>query len=204
MTHRKEWRQLRQLLQWMLMVIAVVAVIFGIRVILGLFLENNSITGNSMAPTLQPGERIVSVKTRTLHRNDIVILHGPDDPKRLYIKRVIGMPGDTVQVTNEKLVINGQPVAQPYLKPAFMAAAVKLWAKQHQQVAEGVAFTTDFSLTSLAATGAARVPAGQYFVLGDNRRVSYDSRNFGFVKQRGIVAVVKWRYWPLNRMGGID
>ncbi|WP_179394113.1 signal peptidase I [Lacticaseibacillus absianus] len=200
MTGRKQWQQLRQLLALMGTVVLVIGVIFGVRVVLGLFLENNSISGNSMAPTLEPGERIVSRRDQPVHRNDIVILDSPDGTDHLYIKRVIGMPGDTVAVRNEQLYLNGRKTAQPYLKRAFMADAVRLWARRNKRTAEGGQFTDDFDLTTLKATATLRVPKGEYFVMGDNRRVSYDSRNFGFVKASAIQATVVWRYWPLDQM----
>ncbi|WP_262315653.1 signal peptidase I [Lacticaseibacillus parakribbianus] len=198
MTDKKTWRQLIALLRLMGALILVTLVILGGQALLGLWFTNNVIDGTSMEPTLHPGDRVVAVRRASVTRNDIVILHGPDDPDRTYIKRVIGLPGDFVWVKNERLYINGQQVAQPYLKPKFMAASVRLWAKQ-QHVTTSGHFTDDFTLATLKATHRATVPAGSYFVMGDNRRVSYDSRNFGFVDRAGIIGVVKWRYWPLSK-----
>lgn len=122
----------------------------------------------------------------------------PLKSRELYIKRVIGLPGDTVESKNDQLYVNGKRVKQSYLKQSFTKAALK-----RHNLSEGrndANFTQDFSLKDLASTHATRVPAGHYFVLGDNRIVSHDSRDFGFVPAENIQSVVVMRYWPLTSL----
>lgn len=186
-------------LKWGACVVAVVAATFLVQLILGLFFANARVAGESMAETLRPGDRLVVSRNAQVRRFAIVTFASPEDPGHEYIKRVIGLPGDTVMVRKDVLYINGKRVAEPFLKAAFVRRAVALEAAQKGTVGSGPAFTSSFSLPTLKATAAQRVPAGHYFVLGDNRPVSYDSRRFGFIKQSAVVGVVKWRYWPLNR-----
>ena len=158
------------------------------------FIANNVVSGNSMQPTLRSGERLISLKHQVPKRSDIVVLAAPDQPGALYIKRVIGMPGDTVVVKNDQLYINGKRRPEPYLHTDFARREFDVYADRHH--AEH--FTADFSLAQLAATHAQRVPAHSYFVMGDNRLISNDGRAFGFVTQQQITSVVLWRYWPFN------
>lgn len=120
----------------------------------------------------------------------------PLKDRELYIKRVIGLPGDTVESKHDKLYVNGKKVAQPYLDKAFSDAALKRY-----NMSKGLTekyFTEDFSLDTLASTHTHRVPAGHYFVMGDNRIISHDSTDFGFVPKENIQSVVVMRYWPLT------
>lgn len=113
------------------------------------------------------------------------MLRPPTDPNVLYIKRVIGMPGDTIKVKDDVLYINGKKTPEPYLKEGK-----KLYSL-------GQLYTNNFSLESLHL--GKKVPAGSYFVMGDHRNISNDSRRIGFIKKSDIVGTVKLRYWPLNK-----
>ncbi|WP_056976395.1 signal peptidase I [Lacticaseibacillus sharpeae] len=120
----------------------------------------------------------------------------PLKSRELYIKRVIGLPGDTIRSKNDKLYINGKRVKQPYLNKSFMEAAIKRY-----NIANGTSekyFTKNFSLKTITASQTAKVPAGEYFVMGDNRIISHDSTAFGFVPAENIQSVVVWRYWPIS------
>lgn len=195
-----QWQLLWRVLRWLGTVVVIMAVVFGVKMVLGLFLSNDQVAGNSMQPTLKNGDRLVVVTQTSIKRNAIVTLKSPMQADEQYIKRVIGLPGDTVSVKNDQLYINGKRTAQPYLKTSFMVKSLQLSEVQNGAVTSGQHFTPNFSLATLKATQTARVPKGSYFVLGDNRPVSYDSRKFGFVKRSDIYGVVKWRYWPLNQM----
>ena len=110
------------------------------------------------------------------------------------------MPGDTVSAKNDKLYVNGKAIAEPYLNRKFARTEINQWASQQGLDSSTIKFTNDFNIKTLSSTKSAKVPAGKYFVMGDNRLVSHDSRDFGFVDKSKIQSVVVWRYWPLNRL----
>jgi signal peptidase I len=127
----------------------------------------------SMLPTLQPGEFILvnkmAYKLGSLHTGDIVIFHFPQDPTQDYIKRVIGVPGDTVSVQGGKVYVDNRPLTEPYISAA----------PQY--------------------TGSWTVPSDQLFVLGDNRNQSSDSHSWGFVPLGNLVGRALVVYWPLDQ-----
>ncbi|MCX2455868.1 signal peptidase I [Lacticaseibacillus nasuensis] len=173
-------------------VVLFAAVIIGVQLLMHFVISKDVVQGTSMQPTLEDGDRLYSARHHSIDRNDIVVIDAPDKPGELYIKRVIGMPGDTVAVKHEKLYINGKQTKEPYLKSKFMA--------QEMTAQNSTYFTYDFSLQTLQSTHRATVPKGAYFVMGDNRLVSHDGRDFGFIAKNKIQSVVVWRYWPLNKM----
>jgi signal peptidase I len=125
------------------------------------------IQGDAMAPTLRAGQ-IVSVDTQAYahhppQRGDIVLFPAPSDTSRVFIKRVIAIPGDRLLITNGAVSINGQVMSEPYLPEP--------WVSNNSWPADGQA---------------AIVPANQYFVMGDNRNHSSDSRSFGFVSLESV------------------
>jgi len=136
------------------------------------------VDGASMEPTLVSGEYVVinriSYRLGSPGRGDIIVFHFPLDPKEEYIKRVIGLPGDEVEVKNNAVYVNGQPLDESYLK-----------------------VTTNYS-------GTWRVPAGQLFVLGDNRNNSSDSHDWGTVPLKYVVGKAFLVYWPPPAWGLID
>ena len=144
-----------------------------------------TVSGASMYPTLHNGDRMVLSKVGDIHRFDVVILKAPDENVE-YIKRVIGMPGDTVEMKSGVLYINGKKVDQPFINT--------------EALAKQTVFIDDFTLESL--TGESKVPEGKYFVLGDNRGVSKDSRMIGFIDRSAIEGKAVFTIWPLNRIGG--
>lgn len=180
------------------------AFVFLAALILGqTILSKDIVSGTSMAPTLKDGDRLYSLRHKPVHRSDIVVIEAPDRPDApgtLYIKRVIGMPGDTITVANDQLYINGKKQAEPYLNSAFMQQAIKQFAIEQNVPLAQAHFTSNFSLATLPETHRARVPAGHYFVMGDNRLVSHDGRAFGFIAKSKVQSVVVWRYWPLSKM----
>ena len=183
MAQNKKKDQEESLGRFILDIIIMMAIMVGIYYLLFSFvLSNETVSGPSMQPTFENGDRIIAVRHFILKRNDIVILKAPDEKNALYIKRVIGLPGDMVTSKNDKMYINGKEIKQPYLNNSYKKQANK----------SGELYTNNFTLRR-------RVPKGQYFVMGDHRDVSKDSRYFGFVKRSAIVGEVKWRYWPLNQ-----
>ena len=144
-----------------------------------------TVSGASMYPPLHNGDRMVLSKVGDVHRFDVVILKAPDENVE-YIKRVIGMPGDTVEMKSGVLYINGKKVDQPFINT--------------EALAKQTVFIDDFTLESL--TGEAKVPEGKYFVLGDNRGVSKDSRMIGFIDRSAIEGKAVFTIWPFGRIGG--
>ena len=144
-----------------------------------------TVSGASMYPTLHNGDRMVLSKVGDIHRFDVVILKAPDENVE-YIKRVIGMPGDTVEMKSGVLYINGKKVDQPFINT--------------EALAKQTVFIDDFTLESL--TGESKVPEGKYFVLRDNRGVSKDSRMIGFIDRSAIEGKAVFTIWPFGRIGG--
>lgn len=156
-----------------------------IAVILALFImtfiaRSFSVDGSSMYPTLHHGERLlvdeITYRFREPQRGDIVVFKYPANPKAKFIKRVIGLPGDTVLIRDGTLLLNGEPLSEPYL---------------------GERMVGDY--------GPYVVPPGTVFVLGDNRNYSEDSRyrDVGYVPRDYMVGRAVLRFWPLNRIGVI-
>ena len=144
-----------------------------------------TVSGQSMYPTLHNLDRMFMSKLGDIHRFDVVVLHAPDQDKE-YIKRVIGMPGDTIAVVEGKLYINGIVVEQPFINKDVL---------ENKTV-----YIDDFTLENL--TGETTVPDGKYFVMGDNRGVSKDSRMIGFIERSAIEGKAVFTIWPFNRIGG--
>jgi signal peptidase I len=112
-----------------------------------------------------------------IHRGDIVVFWYPLDHRKSFIKRVIGLPGDVVQLKGGKVYINDRLLEEPYLQREF--------ADQESYLPVAV-------------------QEGHYYVLGDNRGSSNDSRSWGLVPQENIFGKAVFRYWPLSRLGTIE
>jgi signal peptidase I len=136
------------------------------------------VDGASMEPTLVSGEYVIvsrlSYRLGSPQQGDIIVFHFPRDPKEEYIKRVIGLPGDEVEVRNGSVYVNTQPLDENYLK------------------------------VIMNYTGTWRVPAGQLFVLGDNRNNSSDSHDWGMVPMDYVVGKAILVYWPPPAWGLIE
>lgn len=154
---------------------------FGIRTFVA---EARYIPSGSMLPTLQINDRLIIDKLtyefRDPQRGDIVVFSPTDELKRqnfkdAFIKRVIGLPGDTVEVKDGQVLISGRSIPEKYIqdRPTYQFGPVK-------------------------------VPPDQYLVLGDNRNNSYDSHYWGFVPRKNIIGRAVIRFWPLNRAGEIS
>ena len=128
----------------------------------------------SMEPTLMPGQFILvnklAVKLNDIQRGDVIVFHLPQNPKEDYIKRVIGLPGDSIVIRGNKVVVNNQVIAEPYIsaEPAYNGTWV--------------------------------VPEGNLFVLGDNRNQSSDSHSWGYVPINLVVGKALVIYWPLENI----
>ncbi len=145
------------------------------------FLIKTFVVGNfwipseSMVPTIEVNDKVIvtnfSYWFEGPKRGDVIVFRYPLDTKKDYIKRCIGLPGETVEFRDSKLYVNGQLVEEPYLS-------------------EGLVFE-DY--------GPIEVPEGQYFMCGDNRNHSSDSRVWGFVEKRLIIGKAQVIYWPFDR-----
>jgi signal peptidase I len=141
--------------------------------------------GESMSPTFENGNRVILSKIGDIKRFDMIVFHAPDQDAN-YIKRVIGLPGDTVSMKDDVLFINGKAYTESYLtKNKLEATTLKL--------------TGDFTLEE--ETGEKTVPKDSLFVLGDNRLYSKDSRDFGFIKDESVIGKVVLCIYPLNEIG---
>ena len=148
------------------------------------------VDGPSMQPNLQNNERVVCLKQAKIHRGSVVVFdaNGVDPQvsvKTEYVKRVIGLPGDTVEAKNGNLYVNGKKVDQSYISKSERSSGTGTWTL-HSISQEN---------SWVLHNGAYKVPKGEYFVLGDHRSVSNDSRYCGFVPKSKIVGVVKVGFW---------
>jgi signal peptidase I len=138
------------------------------------------VQGTSMEPLLLDGERIVVNKLvyrfQPIGRGDVVVFWYPRDPSVSFIKRVVGLPGDLVEIRAGQLLVNGLPVQEAYLPEGFRDG-------------------DNYPPTE--------VRKGYYFVLGDHRRSSNDSRTWGEVPEKYIYGRAVFRFWPLDRVGPI-
>lgn len=151
------------------------------------FISLTRISGDSMFPTLKNNEFVLLLKKAHIHRNDVVVFNAygvdknnPDVKKNTkYTKRVIGMPGDTIRYTNSgRLYINNKFESQTYIsKSERTMGTLKFLLPEYK----GLSLGTDKSF---------KVPRDEYFVLGDNRKVSNDSRYYGFVPKNKIIGKV--------------
>ena len=148
------------------------------------------VKGESMSPTLANSDRILLLKMEKVKRFSIVTFPAPDDPSQNYVKRVIGLPGDSISYKNDVLEINGKAYEEPYLD------------EYKAQLPERTLLTNDFTLEQI--TGDEVVPEGEYLVLGDNRQNSKDSRMIGYIKADDIQGVTDYRIWPIKTFGRID
>jgi len=148
------------------------------------FFTNYVVDGESMSPTLENGDKLVinkiTYRFNDIKRFDIIVFHANE--KEDYVKRVIGLPGDEISYKDDQLYINGEPVEEPFIDPMLKKGLTK--------------FTNDFTLESV--TGLKVIPDGYIFVMGDNRKHSYDSREFGLVPMDAVIGKVGIRYWPLS------
>ena len=136
------------------------------------------VEGTSMQPRLHDNDRLFINKFvyrfESIHRGDVVVFHYPGDPSKSYIKRVIALPGDDLRISDGTVYLNGQPLPEPYVPPLF---------EDGRSVEEE------------------RIPARTYWVMGDHRSISSDSRDFGPVPRGLIYGKAAFVYWPADGAG---
>jgi signal peptidase I len=140
------------------------------------------VEGTSMMPGLTDQERIFINKytyklgNDAIAREDLVVFNYPYDPTQSYIKRIIGIPGDTIEIEDGTVIVNGQKISEPYVPEEY---------RDHR------------------STPKQKIPKDHYFVLGDHRSSSNDSRVWGFVDRKEIYGKAVFIYWPPNKMGRV-
>lgn len=152
------------------------------------------VDGPSMQPNLQNNERVVCMRHDKIHRGSVIVFNANGvDPQvatnTKYVKRVIGIPGDTVRSKNGNIYVNGKKVNQNYISMSERKSGTGNWTLN----------SISTQNNWLKHNGATKVPAGEYFVLGDHRSVSNDGRYWGFVPKSKIVGVVKVGPWTKNK-----
>ena len=183
----------KEVLEYVKMIIVVALVVV---VVDGVILINAKIPSASMEKTIMTGDRIfgfrmayginldagplqIHTKMKDPERYDIVIFHYPDDEKKLFIKRIIGLPGETLEFRDGKIYVDGS--SEP-LDDSFTNGVTYFWSASEPN-------------------GTVTVPEGHYFMLGDNRQNSKDSRYWDnqFVAFEKIVGKALFRYWPITK-----
>jgi signal peptidase I len=157
-------------------------------------MENNLLIGDHLlvnkfvfAPTATSLEETL-LPIDPIRRGDIVVFKFPEDPERDFIKRVIGLPGDTLEVRNKKVFINGTPLDEPYVHFIFPP----------DENGSG----SDFSDPSRPSYGPVTVPADSYFMMGDNRDNSEDSRYWGFMPRSYVKGKALFVYFSFGDGSG--
>jgi signal peptidase I len=168
----------RNIVEWALVIVGAIALTLTVQ---AFAIKSFYIPSESMVPTLEKGDRVlvnrISYRLHDVNRGDVVVFERPpglpDTSIKDLIKRVIGLPGDSIEGRNGRIVINGQYLNEPYLKSDVV--------------------TSTF--------GPVKIPAGMYFVMGDNRQASEDSRVFGPIAEKLIVGRAFVKIWPIGRIG---
>ncbi len=145
--------------------------------------QPHKVSGSSMVPNFHNGDYIitdkVSYKIGDPQHGDIIVFKNPRDESQDFIKRIIGVPGDTVRVEKGVVFVNGTQIPEPYLPDG-------LFTENRAYFTEGKEIT---------------VEEGKYVVFGDNRPNSSDSREWGFITKAEIIGKVFLRYWPADQIG---
>ncbi len=175
--HKEDRSTARELLSWAIYILIAVAIAMLLRFFVFEFVR---VDGPSMNPTLESGEAVfvekVSKITGNFTRGEIVVVSYPNRTES-FVKRIIGVPGDTVAITDGKAYLNGQTLDEPYIKEPYI---------------EGDMETVT-------------VPEGHYFVMGDNRNNSSDSRSsaVGPIPAENVIGHAMFIIWPLDQISGL-
>ena len=170
----------KEIREWAVAIIIAIIVIAVIRMFL---FVSFSVDGLSMDPTLEDGDRVVVNKfiydLADVEQDDVIVFNSNEDSA--YVKRVIGVPGDNVEMVDRTVYLNGEPLQEDYVT--------------HQ----GESYMDNFTLSDMGVEDG-KIPEGHYLVLGDNRPISRDSRDFGLITEDAIIGEVQLRFWPLNEI----
>lgn len=182
-------KTIRGILSWIIPIVVALVIVLLVRTYL---FEVVKVSGDSMEPNLTNNERMMVVKPLQLKRNSVIVFDAyGEDPTAAkntnYVKRIIGLPGDRVSSKNGTLYVNGKKVAQSYISATERTSGTGNWtlsslAKERNWTYRGNV-----------------VPKGKYFVLGDHRSVSEDSRYWGYVTAKKVMGVVKIPFWQSTK-----
>lgn len=181
--------------RFVLDIVIIWAVLMGIFFLLFRFvLSNDTVSGPSMQPSFENGQRLISVRHAQIKRGEVVIVKAPDEPGALYIKRVIGMPGEKIVSKNNQIYINNKKLSQPWLtqgkkmidagSDTFYSATQNFTMKSLARSRQFQQYYTKSQLNYINKYN--RIPKGTYFVMGDHRSVSKDSRYIGTIKRKNL------------------
>lgn len=184
---QKDKTLVQEILSTFIYIIVITGIFLSVRLYV---LAPVSVEGASMEPTLQDGDRLLLNKVGDVDRFDVIVFPSPDDSEKQFIKRVIGLPGDEITFTDQTLFINGENIEEDYIDLSGVSES------------DLQSLNSNFSLASIE--GVEEVPEDAYFVLGDNRVNSKDSRSFGFIDKDEVTGKTSLRIWPLDRFGFID
>ena len=197
---------------------------FAVALVLALFIrafvvQAFKIPSGSMLETLQIGDHLlvnkflygikmpftdsILVQVSDPKFQDIIVFEYPEDPDKDFIKRIIGLPGDTIEIRDKEVFRNGEKLSEPYIQHVDSTVYPSLENILHRKIGQGEYFKVkdphQFKRDTMPPL---TVPEGQYFVMGDNRDSSHDSRWWGFVKREAIKGKAFILYWswdgPMN------
>ncbi|MDO8429663.1 MAG: signal peptidase I [Candidatus Daviesbacteria bacterium] len=159
-----------------------VAIMAAILIIVRFFVaEPHKVDGNSMLPNFHHGDHIITnklaVRISDMQRGEVIILKSPRDPDKVLIKRIIGLPKESLKLLEGRIYINNRLLEEPYL-PTGLKTPGSSFLKEGDEVT---------------------IPEGFYFVMGDNRHASSDSRDLGPINKENFVGQAFLRYWPPQR-----
>ncbi len=184
-------KTIKSILSWVVPILIGLAIAMLVRSFL---FEIVRVDGSSMEPNLVNNERVFVLKQEKIKHLSVIVFdaYGADPeatPGTEYVKRVIGMPGDEISYKNGDLYVNDKKVPQSFINKYQRTTGTAIGAE-----------ATDWNLASVAkargwGSKPEKVPAGEYFVMGDHRSVSNDSRYWGFVKKSEVMGVVKVPFW---------
>jgi signal peptidase I len=145
-----------------------------------------------------PGDHLLPY--RKIQRGDVIVFHYPVDPKQHFVKRVIGVPGDRLRMMNKTVYINGKPLSEPYVR--FIEPPSNLFRDNFPRTDMPVIYGMEgkwwLEMRKLVEDGELIVPQENYFVMGDNRDDSQDSRYWGFVPRENIIGRPLLIYWSVQ------
>ena len=173
---------------------SLVGLLITLSILFNVFIQRVQVSGHSMDPTLKTNEKLFAVKHVPIDRFDIVVAKEKTDDENIFIiKRVIGLPGDTVEYKKDQLYVNGKKINEPYLN-SFKeklkdGSLIDYFTKINSNYAN-FDFNTDYLTVDSSGNDSFKVTlkSNEYFLLGDDRPISKDSRAVGPIKKSDIIS----------------